>query len=93
MILKEQKNNPETPELIIVDSEQPKRLQYVGVDAQYFTSAVLASSDADAPSVILKKLDARALSEPDEMRPSRTPVTFRAESTTRSGTGQRDDDA
>lgn len=68
--------------LIIVDNEQPKKLQYAGVDAQYFTSALLAKASPDAASIILDHVDARALSDVDELRASRTPITFRADTST-----------
>ncbi len=81
MVTKRLKKNPDNPELIIVDNGEPKKMQYVGVDAQYFSSALMASFEPDAAAVILKKLDAHAISEVDELRASRTPITFRADST------------
>lgn len=78
-----QKNKDENPRnLIIVDNELPQKLHYAGVDAQYFTSALLAKSSPDAASIILDHLDARALSDVDELRSSRTPITFRADTST-----------
>ena len=78
MVTKRLKSDPDSPELVFVST--PKRMQYLGVDAQYFNSSILASPDEGALSVMLDRIDARNLSPKDEDRASRTPLTFRADS-------------
>ena len=78
MITKRLRKEPDAPQLLIVDNENPKRLQYLGVDAQYFNSTLLAAPDSAA--IEFDHVDGRALSDIDEQRASRTPITYRADS-------------
>lgn len=80
MVTKRLKKEPDSPQLVIVDSAQPKKLQYLGVDAQYFNSTILSANGSESADVIFDRVDARALSPIDEQRASRTPITFRADS-------------
>ena len=79
-ITKHAENNPQQPGLVVV--ETPQKLQYLGVDAQYFNSSLLpATQSEDAQqSVVLEKVELLALSGTDKRKSTRTPVTFRADS-------------
>jgi len=78
MVTGKLKSDPDSPEHVFVQS--PEKLQYLGVDAQYFNSCVVASPAEDALAIMFDRVDARTLSPKDEDRASRTPVTFRADS-------------
>lgn len=80
MVTKRLKKGLEPLEEVIVETGAPKKLQYLGIDAQYFNSTLLAANDPQAGAVVLQRVDARALSEIDEQRASKTPITFRADS-------------
>ena len=80
MITKELKN--EEKPLTFIDSGSPQRMKYLGVDAQYFNTTMLASSKEGAKPVVLTKADGRTLAEIDKKRSSRTPITYRADSDT-----------
>lgn len=79
-VTKHAKKNPERPELVVVESAQ--KLEYLGVDAQYFNSSLLASADSAKANqaVVFEKVEAFPLSGIDPEKSNRTPITFRADS-------------
>ena len=78
-IVKRLESNPENPRTPMYEGERP-RLQYVGVDAQYFVSALVAdvppSDDAATARYTFDDAVARAVAAVDTMRASRTDVSF-----------------
>ncbi len=73
-------DNPENPMLPMFEDEQP-RVQYVGVDAQYFNSALVADveqeTDASTTAYLFEEAFARTVAPIDPLRSSRTDVSFR----------------
>ena len=82
-ITKKAKKNSDNPQIVIADRSEAKQLQYLGVDAQYFTSSLLAvpSLAEQTPSLYnVQRVVARPVAKVDELRASRTDVTFRVDS-------------
>jgi len=79
-VVKRRKDSPDSPELIIADSG--KKLQYLGVDAQYFHSAILPSTIQDNANqaIVFDRVKAFALAKVNKKTTKKTPVTFRADS-------------
>ena len=81
-ITKHAKKNPDRPRLVKV--EQPQKLKYLGVDAQYFNSSLLSKENTSESnqSVVFDKVEVFPLSGIDKEKSTKTPVTFRADSST-----------
>lgn len=76
------KDNPDRPQKLVVESAQ--KLKYLGVDAQYFNSSLLSREDTEEANqaVVFEKVEVFPLSGEDEQKSTKTPVTFRADSST-----------
>ena len=73
--------NDESPFLPLRDDDDGERMQYAGVDAQYFAVALLADDDSDnGAEPRFAHAAARLIGEEDELRRSRSDVTFMLDS-------------
>jgi len=84
-IIERLEENPDNPATPLYDAPTP--LQYVGVDAQYFTSALVAETrqgDEPPENYTFANVSALPIGPKDEVKSNRTDVTFRVTSPVRS---------
>ena len=79
-ITKHAQKNADRPKMVVVESQQ--KLKYLGVDAQYFNSSLLAATNPAGANqaTVMDKVEVFPLSGVDKRKATRTPVTFRADS-------------
>ena len=86
-ITSQAEDDPDSPDSLLIDSDEPVPMHFIGCDAQYFAAVLMprplavAQPDDTQTDMLLDSAVARAVGPLDEERHKRTNVSYRVQST------------